>query len=70
MKSEQISSKWPLLLAEIQEVWSKRGINVLSASNSGDLRMIFQRAGLSEKRSKREVEAMLLNFDEKLRRAA
>lgn len=70
MKSEQISSKWPLLLAEIQEVWSKRGINVLSASNSGDLRMIFQRAGLSERRSMREVEAMLLNFDEKLRRAA
>jgi hypothetical protein len=32
--------------------------------------MIFQRSGLSEKRSNREVEAMLLNFDEKLRRAA
>ena len=70
MKSEQISSKWPLLLAEIQEVWSKRGINVLGASNSVDLNKIFQRAGLSEKRSNREVEAMLLNFDEKLRLAA
>lgn len=70
MQSEQISAKWPLLLAEIQEVWSKRGIDVLSASNSGDLSKLFQRAGLSEKRSNREVEEMLRHFHEKLRRAA
>ena len=70
MKSEQISSKWALLLAEIQEIWSKRGVDVLGASDSIDLRKLFQRAGLSEERSNREVEEVLRGFDEKLRRAA
>jgi hypothetical protein len=70
MQSEQISLKWPRLLAEAHEVWSKRGINVLGASNSSDLTKIFQRAGFSEKRSRHEVEEMLRHFDEKLRRAA
>jgi uracil DNA glycosylase len=69
-QNEQKASKWTLLLAEIQETWSRRGVNVLNASDSVDLGKIFQHAGLSEERSNREVIEALRNFDEKLRRAA
>jgi hypothetical protein len=70
MQSERLSSNWRRLLAEVQELWSKRGVDVLGASDSVALRKVFQRAGFSEERSNREVEEMLRGFDEKLRRAA
>ena len=69
-KTSKKSSKWPLLLAEIEAVWSKRGVDVVGASDSRELITRFQRAGLSEKRSSREVEEMLRRFDEKIRLAA
>ena len=70
MQAENMSSKWPLLLAEVHEVWSKRGVDVRGASNSRDLIRRFQQAGLSEKRSSLEVQEMLRRFDEKIRLAA
>ena len=57
-------------MAEAQELWSKRGVDVLGASDTVALRKVFQRAGLSEERCNREVEEILRGFDEKLRRAA
>jgi hypothetical protein len=70
MQTEKISSKWPLVLAEIQEIWAKRGVDVLEASNAVELKKLFQRAGLSEQRSNHETEETLRRFQEKLRRAA
>jgi hypothetical protein len=63
--------QWQLFLEEVRREWVGRGFDVSSVSDLNELAWFLQRSvDLSESRSRREVEELFHNFEEKIQRAA
>ena len=64
-------SQWQLFLEEVRRTWARRGVDASDARNLDELALALQHAaGLSEARSKREIEALVDMFEKKVQRAA
>ena len=63
--------RWRLFLGEARRKWAGQGLDLSSVADLNDLAgLLHQSADLSEARSKREVEALFQEFEEKMQRAA
>jgi hypothetical protein len=62
---------WRLFLEEARQTWAARGVDPSAARDFNELALFLQHyAGLSEARSKREVEALVVMFESKVQRSA
>ena len=63
--------RWRLFLGEAGRKWAGQGLDLSSVADLNDLAGLLRHsADLSESRSKREVETLFQEFEEKMQRAA